>query len=160
MITDYTCTNFSGEAENRKYIQDNVLLHHETLPMGEFAIGTNTAAYRMAKDFDIADKLPILIAEKTGPHFAVGDTCYSHEEDILSYNPDGKRIVARENAVSALRYTDSGKAYLNCHTDITIPYDELDRITVIRKDGSTADIIAGGKFVLPGTEELNAPLEA
>lgn len=159
MITDYSCTNFADEAENRKYIRDNVLLHHETLPMGEFAIGTNTTAYRMAKDFDIADKLPILIAEKTGPHFAVGDTCYSHEEDILSYNPDGKRIVARENAVSALRHTDSEKAYLNCHTDITIPYDELDRITVIRKDGSTADIIADGRFVLPGTEELNAPLE-
>ncbi len=86
-----------------KYIKDNVLKHHETLPMGEFAIGTNTIAYRMARDFQIADKLPILIAEKTGgPHFAVGDTCYSHEEDNLSYNPDGKAIVARENSVSAL----------------------------------------------------------
>lgn len=160
MIADYTCTNFADEAECRKYIRDNVLMHHETLPMGEFAIGTNTTAYRMARDFDIADKLPILIAEKTGPHFAVGDTCYSHEEDNISYNPDGKAIVARENAVSALRNTDRDKAYLNCHTDITIPYDELDKITVIRKDGSTVDIIADGKFVLEGTEELNIPLEA
>ena len=160
MIADYTCTNFADEAECRKYIRDNVLMHHETLPMGEFAIGTNTTAYRMARDFDIADKLPILIAEKTGPHFAVGDTCYSHEEDNISYNPDGKAIVARENAVSALRNTDRDKAYLNCHTDITIPYDELDKITVIRKDGSTVDIIADGKFVLEGTEELNKPLEA
>ncbi len=159
MIADYTCTNFADEAECRKYIRDNVLMHHETLPMGEFAIGTNTTAYRMARDFDIADKLPILIAEKTGPHFAVGDTCYSHEEDNISYNPDGKAIVARENAVSALRNTDRDKAYLNCHTDITIPYDELDKITVIRKDGSTVDIIADGKFVLEGTEELNRPLE-
>ncbi len=159
MIADYTCTNFAHEAECRKYIRDNVLMHHETLPMGEFAIGTNTTAYRMARDFDIADKLPILIAEKTGPHFAVGDTCYSHEEDNISYNPDGKAIVARENAVSALRNTDRDKAYLNCHTDITIPYDELDKITVIRKDGSTVDIIADGKFVLEGTEELNKPLE-
>ena len=160
MIADYTCTNFADEAECRKYIRDNVLMHHETLPMGEFAIGTNTTAYRMARDFDIAEKLPILIAEKTGPHFAVGDTCYSHEEDNISYNPDGKAIVARENAVSALRNTDRDKAYLNCHTDITIPYDELDKITVIRKDGSTVDIIADGKFVLEGTEELNIPLEA
>lgn len=162
MIAEYTCTNFEEESENRKYIRDNVLMHHETLPMGEFAIGTNTTAYRMARDFAIADKLPILIAEKTGPHFAVGDTCYSHEEDNIAYNPDGKAIVARENAVSALRNTDGGmeKAYFNCHTDITIPYDELDKITVIRKDGTTVDIIADGRFVLAGTEELNKPLDA
>ena len=104
MVEKYTCTNFEDEAENKNYIRDNVLMHHETLPMGEFAIGTNTTAYRMARDYDIADKLPILIAEKTGPHFAVGDTCYSHEEDNLSYNPDGKAIVARENTVSAQRH--------------------------------------------------------
>lgn len=159
MIERYTCTNFADEAENQKYIRDNVLMHHETLPMGEFAIGTNTTAYRMARDFDIAAKLPILIAEKTGPHFAVGDTCYSHEEDNVSYNPDGKAIVARENAVSALRHTDMEKAYLNCHTDITIPYDELDKITVIRADGTTVDIIADGRFVLAGTEALNEPLD-
>ncbi len=163
MISSYTCTNFAEEEENKKYIRDNVLKHHETLPMGEFAIGTNTTAYRMARDFDIADKLPILIAEKTGPHFAVGDTCYSHEEDNVSYNPDGKAIVARENAVSALRSAkdpaEAQKAYLNCHTDITIPYDELDRITAICKDGTEIDIIAGGKFVLEGTEPLNEPLE-
>lgn len=159
MIADYSCTNFADEAENKKYIRDNLLKHHDTLPMGEFAIGTNTSAYRMARDYDIADKLPILIAEKTGPHFAVGDTCYSHEEDNISYNPDGKRIVARENAVSALRREDMSKAYLNCHTDITIPYDELDKITVIRKDGSMVDIIADGRFVLAGTEVLNLPLD-
>lgn len=159
MIADYTCTNFTDEAENKKYIRDNVLMHHETLPMGEFAIGTNTTAYRMAREFDIADKLPILIAEKTGPHFAVGDTCYSYEEDNVAYNPDGKAIVARENTVSALRKTDIEKAYFNCHTDITIPYDELDKITVIRADGSREDIISDGRFVLAGTEELNKPLD-
>lgn len=159
MISNYTCTNFEKEEDNKKYIFDNVLFHHETLPMGEFAIGTNTTAYRMARDFDIADKLPILIAEKTGPHFAVGDTCYSHEEDNVSYNPDGKQIVARENAVSALRKEDMSKAYFNCHTDITIPYDELDKITVIKADGTEVDVIADGKFVVPGTEELNAPLK-
>ena len=145
MIAEYTCTNFASEEENKTYIRDNVLMHHETLPMGEFAIGTNTAAYRMARDYGIADRLPILIAEKTGPHFAVGDTCYSYEEDNLSYNPDGKAIVARENEISALRHEENGeqKAYYNCHTDITIPYDELDRITVIRADGTKTDLIAG-----------------
>ena len=47
MIDKYTCTNFENEQENKKYISDNVLFHHDTLPMGEFAIGTNTTAYRM-----------------------------------------------------------------------------------------------------------------
>ncbi len=159
MIDRYTCTNFEEEGENKKYIEDNVLMHHRTLPMGEFAIGTNTAAFRMAREFDIADKLPILIAEKTGPHFAVGDTCYTYDEESVTYNPDGKAIVARENEISALRKTDMSKAYFNCHTDITIPYDELGAITVIRKDGSTQDIIRDGRFVVPGTEVLNEPLE-
>lgn len=159
MISEYSCTNFESEEANKKYIADNVLFHHETLPMGEFAIGTNTTAYKMARDYDIADKLPILIAEKTGPHFAVGDTCYSYDEDNVTYNPDGKSIVARDNSVSILRKTDISKAYFNCHTDITIPYDELGAITVIRKDGTMEDIIRDGRFVVPGTEALNKPLE-
>lgn len=159
MISNYTCTNFETEEENKKYIQDNVLYHHDTLPMGEFAIGTNTTAYKMAREYDIAAKLPILIAEKTGPHFAVGDTCYTYDEDNTTYNPDGKKIVARDNEVSILRKTDVSKAYFNCHTDITIPYDELGRITVIKKDGSEVDIIVDGRFVVPGTEELNKPLD-
>ena len=159
MITEYRCANFETEAENKAYIQKNILMHHETLAMGEFAIGTNTTAYKMAREYHIADKLPILIAEKTGPHFAVGDTCYKYDEDNISYNPDGKAIVARDNEVSLLRKTDSSKAYYNCHTDITIPYDELGKITVIRNDGSQTDIIANGRFVLEGTEELNIPLD-
>lgn len=159
MVTDYSCTNFEAEEENRKYIRENVLKHHDTLPMGEFAIGTNTTAYRMARDYDIAAKLPILIAEKTGPHFAVGDTCYSHMEDMSLHNPDGKEIVAKENEVAALRKEDQSKAYFNCHTDITIPYDELGSITVLRADGTSEEIIRDGRFVVAGCEELNKPLD-
>jgi leucyl aminopeptidase (aminopeptidase T) len=159
MITNYTCTNFENEEENKKYIQDNILHHHETLALGEFAIGTNTTAYKMARQYDIAAKLPILIAEKTGPHFAVGDTCYKYDEDNTTYNPDGKAIVARDNEVSVLRKEDVSKAYYNCHTDITIPYDELAHICVIKADGSTEYIIKDGRFVLEGTEILNEPLD-
>ena len=126
--------------------------------MGEFAIGTNTTAYRMAKTYGIAEKLPILIAEKTGPHFAIGDTCYSHAEDTKVFNPDGKEIIARDNEISILRKDDPAKAYFHCHTDITIPYDELDAITAVLADGSCADVIRDGKFVVEGTEELNLPL--
>ena len=55
---------------------------------------------------------------------------------------------------------DISKAYFNCHTDITIPYDELGAITVVRADGTTTDIIRNGRFVVPGTEPLNEPLDA
>ncbi len=158
MITGYRCANFKDPEENMRYIHENVLMQHETLPMGEFAIGTNTTAYRMARDYQIAERLPILIAEKTGPHFAVGDTCYSHAEDTKVYNPDGKEIVAKENEISKQREHDPW-AYFNCHTDITIPYDELDRITAVLPDGSLIDVIRDGRFVVPGTEELNVPLD-
>lgn len=159
VITDYSCDNFESLEEGRKYIKDNVLFNHETLPMGEFAIGTNTTAYAMSRKYNIGDKLPILIGEKTGPHFAVGDTCYSHEEDIKTYNPDGKEIIARENEISALRNTDMSKAYFNCHTDITIPYDELGAIYAIDSKGNETAIILNGRFVLPELDELNVPLD-
>ncbi|RGJ23204.1 leucyl aminopeptidase [Coprococcus comes] len=157
-ITEYTCTNFDSEEENKKYIFDNILHNHQTLPIGEFAIGTNTTAYAVAKKYDIADKYTILIAEKTGPHFAVGDTCYSWAEDVKVYNPDRKEIIARDNSISILRKEDPSKAYFQCHTDITIPYDELGSIVVVAKDGTETEIIRDGRFVLPGTEILNEPL--
>lgn len=158
-ITDYTCANFESEAENRRYIYDNVLKNHETLPLGEFAIGTNTTAYVAARKYGIEDKMPILIAEKTGPHFAVGDTCYSWSEDIRVYNPGGKEIIAKDNSVSILRKEDVSKAYFNCHTDITIPYEELEEISVVTKEGKNIILLKNGRFVLPGTEVLNEPLK-
>ena len=157
MITEYTCSNFETEEENQKYVRENVLFHHDTLPMGEFAIGTNTTAYVMAEKYGIGAKLPILIAEKMGPHFAVGDTCYSWAEDTAVFNPDGKEIIARDNEVSILRKDDLSKAYFGCHTDITIPYKELGLLTVMNEDGTETPIIRDGRFVLPGTEELNKP---
>lgn len=158
MVADYGCGNFADKEEGRRYIRDNVLHHHDTLPIGEFAIGTNTTAYMAAKKYDIGAKLPILIAEKMGPHFALGDTCYSQAEEVKVYNPDGKEIIARDNEISALRNTDRSKAYFNCHTDITIPYHELGELTAVCGDGSRQVIIKEGRFVLKGCEELNKPL--
>ena len=158
MVTDYNCSNFETEAENKKLMKDTVLFHHDSLPLGEFAIGTNTTAYVAAKRLQIEEKLPILIAEKTGPHFAVGDTCYSHAEDVAVYNPDGKEIIARDNEKSIVRKEHPEQAYFNCHTDITIPYDELGEVSAVRADGSIVMIIEEGRFVLPGCEELNVPL--
>ncbi len=159
MITDYSCQNFETEEENKKYIRDNVLHHHDTLPMGEFAIGTNTTAYVVGRKYQIEDKFPILIAEKTGPHFAVGDTCYSHAEEVKVYNPDGKEIIARDNECSLKRKEDSSKAYFNCHTDITIPYDELGEVSVVTAKDEVFTIIEEGRFVLPGCGELNRALD-
>ena len=160
MIVDYSCSNFDSEEENKKYIRENIMHNHDTLPIGEFAIGTNTTAYRMARDYHIEERLPILIGEKTGPHFAVGDTCYSHEEDVKVYNPDGKEIIARDNELTRkYRNSNPSKAYFNCHTDITIPYDELAGIYAVRDDGTEIAIIEDGRFVLDGLSELNIPLD-
>ena len=158
-ITDYSCSNFDSPDEGRKYIFDNVLKNHQTLPLGEFAIGTNTTAYVAARKYGIEEKMPILIAEKTGPHFAVGDTCYSWSEDIRVCNPNGKEIMAKDNSVSILRKEDVSKAYFHCHTDITIPYEELEEISVVTKEGKNIILIKNGRFVLPGTEVLNEPLK-
>ena len=154
-ISDYMCKNFDREEANKAYIKENLMKGHDTLPMGEFAIGTNTTAYVVGRKYNIIPVMPILIVEKMGPHFAVGDTCYSYEEDEKTYNPDGKEIVAKSNEFSDLRAIEPGKAYFNCHTDITIPYNEMGQINVIMKDGSKIRIIEDGRFVLPGTEKLN-----
>ncbi len=155
----YSCENYATKEENEKFIKENLLKNHEWLPLGEFAIGTNTVAYRMGRRFGITEVLPILIAEKTGPHFAVGDTCYSHSEEHKVYNPDGKEIVARENECSALRSTEPEKAYFHCHTDITVPYDELGEITALCENGREITVLRDGRFALPGTELLNDALE-
>ncbi len=159
MVASYTCSNYEEEEENKKYLKENVFRNRDTLPMGEFAIGTNTAAFVMGRKYGIEAKLPILIAEKTGPHFALGDTCYSMSEDVVQHNPDGKEIVAKDNECSRLRHTDMAKAYFNCHTDITIPYDELGDIVVHTRDGGSIVLIREGRFVLPGTESLNQALD-
>lgn len=154
-VTEFSCGNFDSGKELVKQV---ILNGHSWLPLGEFAIGTNTAAYAMAKKYNIGSKLPILIAEKTGPHFAVGDTCYRFAEDSPMYNPDGKEVIARDNEISILRKEDMSRAYFSCHTDITIPYNELGDITAVKADGSEILLIQAGQFVLPGTEELNRAL--
>ncbi len=158
-ITDYGCTNFKTEKEGRDYIKENILHNHKSLPMGEFAVGTNTTAYAMVKKYNIFSRMDILIAEKTGPHFAFGDTCYSWEEDVEVCNPDGRRIIARDNECTIKRKTDKNFKYFECHTDVTIPFDELDYIVSVDEKGNEYPIILDGRFVVEGTGELNEPLK-
>ena len=63
-----------------------------------------------------------------------------------------KEIVAKYNECSK-----EGE-YFQCHTDITIPYEELDSICAITLGGDEILLIKDGKFVLSGTETLNEPL--
>ena len=172
-VTEVSCDNFlealgadassemieEAKEAGKKLVIQEIMNQHESLPLGEFAIGTNTTAYAMAEKYQIIDRLPILIVEKMGPHFAVGDTCYSWSEDSPMYNPDGKEMIARDNEVSILRKEDVSKAYFGAHCDITIPYKELKRITVVKENGERIAIIENGRFVLQGLEELNVPLE-
>ena len=151
MVVDYSCANFDTKEQGKRYIEENILMNHETLPMGEFAIGTNTTAYVVAKKYQIEDKMPILIAEKMGPHFALGDTCFKWSEENKVYNRDGKEIMAKHNEVSR-------ETYFNCHTDITIPYEELDKISVVTSGGEEILLLEDCRFVLPGCEILNEPL--
>lgn len=160
MVTDYSCTNFEDPEEGRKYIRENILFGRDTLPMGECALGTNTMAYVTACQYDIMRKLPILITEKMGPHIAVGDSCYAYSEDVKVFNPDGKEVAARENDYSLLRNSEPKKSYFNCHTDITIPYEELDRMVAVTKDRVTVPIILDGRFCLEGTFDLNKPFQS
>ncbi len=158
-VTDYNCTNFEDSEKNKKYIKDNILHHNDCLPLGEFAIGTNTTAYAMARRYNIFSRLEILIAEKTGPHFALGDTCYSRAEDVKVFNPDKREIISKDNEHTEKRKTDPDFRYFECHTDVTIPYEELGSITAVDKDGGRYPIIVDGRFVVEGTEELNQPLD-
>ena len=160
MVTEYSCDNFAEEEEGRKFIKENLLFNRDTLPMGEFAIGTNTTAYVMAAKYDIMSKLPILIAEKMGPHVALGDTCYSYSEEVRVFNPDGKEIIAKDNECSMCSGKENPKkAYFNCHTDITIPYEALGRIVAVNKERVEVPIILDGRFVLDGTLRLNDPFQ-
>ena len=158
MIYDYGCTNFDTVAENNSFVKENLLYPYDTLPMGEFAIGTNTLAYVLAQKLNITKILPVLIVEKMGPHFAIGDTCFSHVEDVPFYNfIDGKEVIARDNEFCQKRNLDMSEGYTSVHTDITIPYDEIGLIAAVTADGKTIKIIEDGRFVLPGTKLLNEP---
>ncbi|MBN2541649.1 aminopeptidase [bacterium] len=159
-VKDYNCKNFENDEDNRKYIEENLLFPHKTLPMGEFAIGTNTLAYVISRKHNILDVLPVLIIEKMGPHLAIGDTCFGFEEDKPVFNViDNKEVTARENEKTKLRKTNIQDAYTSKHIDITIPYESIEFIAAVTGDGERIDIIRDGRFVLAGTEELNKPFE-
>jgi len=160
IVTAYRCNNYDDEEQNRFYLKENLFNSHESLPMGEFAVGTNTLAYKIARKYRIQHLLPILIFEKIGPHFALGDPCFARAEDNPVYNAhDGKQVTARENEITGKRKsTDGDGIYTNVHTDITLSYDDIAYLSAVNNDGEITDIIRDGRFALEGTEMLNEHL--
>jgi len=159
-VSDWSCANFEDSQRGKDYIEENLFFPHKTLPLGEFAIGTNTVAYAMALKHGIMGLLPILILEKMGPHFAVGDTCFTWAEDAQKPSPfTGKTMIAVDNEKTVQRKQDPALAYTNKHTDVTLPYSSLDAISVVHPDGREVFIIREGRFVLPGTEMLNHAID-
>ena len=159
MISEYTCKNFETEKENKAFIKENLLYNRDTLPMGEFAIGTNTRAFRICKKYQLEDQLPILIYEKMGPHLAIGDPCYKGAEEEPVYNLlDGKEITAKYNEKTRNGKTEKEK-YVQKHIDITIPYDEISALYGYTEYGEKIFILKDGKFILPGTDKLNHGME-
>ena len=66
-------------------------------------------------------------------------------------------MVARENERTARR-GGGQPVYTNVHTDITLAFDELERLEGVRAGGARVAILERGRFVLAGTEALNEPL--
>lgn len=144
--------------EGREYVQSRLLDSHESLPIGEFAVGTNTKAYAVAEKYQLGGKLPILIYEKMGPHIAIGDPCFARSEDAPIYNMyDQKEMVCRENEVTKDRNVKEN-VYFGLHIDITLPYHQVQYLRGTRKDGTIVSFIENGRFVLEGTEGLNIGL--
>lgn len=158
-VVDYTCDNFEDDKENRTYVFENLLKSTENAPMGELSIGTNTLAYRTALDFGLFSRLPILLAEKMGPHIAVGDPCFARGEDSPVYNIYGKKeMVARENEITKKRAEDPD-CYVNFHTDITIPFNEMGLFAGVDSEtGEEYKIIQKGRFVPVAANKLNENL--
>lgn len=156
--TRCSCENYAEVEANRRHLQEHLLQHHACLPMGEFAIGSNTLAYAIAQKYGLMSRMPILLSEKMGPHIALGDPCFARGEEAPVHNLlDGKEMTARENEHTARRGEED--VYTNIHTDITLAFEEILRLDGLRADGSRVPVIRGGRFVLAGTEELNIPLQ-
>ncbi len=158
MIIDYACQNFADEQQNREYIAKQLLFPHQSLPIGEFALGTNTKLYQMTTKYGLFSRLPILLAEKMGPHIALGDPCFARGEEAPVYNLyNQKEMVARQNEITAQRSTCD--VYTDKHIDITLPYDQIALLSAYTKTGKEIEFIKNGRFVLKGTEALNIPLD-
>ncbi len=115
-----TARELRKRREYRTYIEENLLYHHRTLPIGEFAIGTEHDGVRDGRAVRHRRKTADPDCREDGPAFCDGLLLLRLAEEQPDDNPDGKEVIARANEVSAKRKEDPSKAYFGCHTDITI----------------------------------------
>ena len=142
--------------EGDDYLRTHLFDISIPITMGEFAVGTNTKVFSLAKHYELVDRLPILITEKMGPHIAIGDPCFAGSEDAPIHNLfDGKEMVCRQNERTSKRAEDGEAVYYGHHIDITLPYDKVAKLSGLRQDGSEVSLIEDGKLVLQGTQNLN-----
>lgn len=155
VIIDYSYEN-DGE-EKKELIEKKLLDPYKSLPIGEFAIGTNTRACHICEKYGLEGQMPILIYEKMGPHIAIGDPCYRGAEEEKVYNLlDEKEITAKYNEKT--RNEDRNK-YVYKHIDITLPYSQVKKLYGSTINGKQITFLENGKFVLENTQKLNEALE-
>lgn len=173
MVDDYECANFPDKEDGRKFIKENLLYNRETLPMGDVCDWNEYNSLCNGCEVWHHGETSNSYRRENGTAYRYWRyPCYSYCEDVRVYNPDGKEIVAKENECSAFRKEDPKKAYFNCHTDITIPYEELSRIAAVTaqtvevpimndvaEERVEIPILLDGRFVLEGTLKLNEPFE-
>ena len=97
-VTDYGCGNFkpqeNWEEQGKALVEAGDFPGPRPAANGRIRHWDQYHSLRHGREIPDWGQTAILIAEKTGPHFAVGDTCYSFSEDSPMYNPDGKEVIA------------------------------------------------------------------
>ncbi|MCK9288295.1 MAG: aminopeptidase [Sphaerochaetaceae bacterium] len=154
-VVSYTCSVFGDQSKDEQYVFDNLLRQTEQVSMGEFSIGTNTLAYKIANMYDLVEQLPILLVEKMGPHIAIGDPCFARGEASPVYDLyTGKEMIARYNEITC-DYSKNNDCYFNFHTDITIPFGQIGFIRGITADQTVISIMEQGRFIPEEAKKLN-----
>ena len=92
-VTEFGCGNFPESKEQGKDLVKQVIMRgHSWLPLGEFAIGTNTTAYAMAKKYQIGSKLFAAIAEYIDDHYVDAHTDFIRSRPCPTF-PAGRTMA-------------------------------------------------------------------
>jgi leucyl aminopeptidase (aminopeptidase T) len=148
-IDSYDCANFENAEDNAQFLINHLFAGHTTLPIGEFAIGTNTRAYSVVRQYDLTATAPSVLMEKTAPHLAIGDSCYARRTEILKNHMNGKKLNILNNQ----------DRLFNTHVDITIPFEQIESLVAVFSDGKNEPIISEGLFALSDLAIFNIPLQ-
>ena len=136
-----SCNSSSGP----ELVKNILMGGHESLPIGELGIGTNAGAYKLISDFDLYETVPTLIAEKTAPHIAIGDSCYARKKTPVYNEYSGKEIHLAVN---------NAKLY-NIHLDMTLPLNEIGLLSARIPGRDDFILIRDGAYIPHYLKEMN-----